>query len=108
MSLWLVVVLAGVGTLMLRLSFLVAARYLTLPSWTRRLSDLIFPVAIAAILGATVRTMAATAHPGELVALAAGAAVTALVSLRTGSVLASLGAGLAVVAAASLVPGLTT
>jgi len=106
MSLWLVVVLAGVGTLMLRLSFLVAARYLTLPSWTRRISDLIFPVAIAAILGASMRTTAATAHPGGLVALVAGAAVTALVSRRTRSVLAALGAGLAVVAAASFLTGL--
>jgi branched-subunit amino acid transport protein len=106
MSLWLVVVLAGAGTLMLRLSFLVAARYLTLPPGTRRLSDLIFPVAIAAILGASLRTTAATAHTGELLALAAGAAVTALVSRRTGSVLAALGAGLAVVTAASFLTGL--
>jgi branched-subunit amino acid transport protein len=106
MSLWLVAVLAGAGTLALRLSFLLAGRYLRLPSWTRRTSDLIFPVAIAAILGAGLRTTVATDVPADLLALAVAAVATVLVSRRTGSILAALGAGLAVVAVASFVASL--
>jgi branched-subunit amino acid transport protein len=105
MSLWLAVALAGGGTLLMRLSFILAARCLTLPSWLERVSQLIFPVAIAAILGASLHAMASPAHLRDLVTLAAGAAVTALVSRRTGSVLAALAAGLAVVAVVSALPG---
>ncbi len=106
MSLWLVAALAAGGTLLLRLSFLLVTRYLTLPSWLERVSDLMFPVAIAAILGASLRRTASTAHLADLVALVAGASVTVLVSRRTGSVLAALAAGLAVVAVVSALPAL--
>jgi branched-subunit amino acid transport protein len=105
MSVWLVVVLAGIGTLALRLSFIIAAAHLRLPRAMDRAGDLIFPVAIAAILGVTVRNYATAMHPGQLVALAAAAVVTAVISRRTGSMLAALGAGLAVVMALSLVTG---
>jgi hypothetical protein len=62
---------------------------------------LIFPVAIAAILGASLHQTAPPARLTDLVALGAGAVITALVSRRTGSVLAALGSGLAVVAVVS-------
>ena len=105
MSVWLVVVLAGIGTLALRLSFIIAAAHLRLPRAIDRAGDLIFPVAVAAILGVALRNYAAAMHPGQLVALAAAAVATAVVSRRTGSMLAALGVGLAVVTALSLVTG---
>jgi branched-subunit amino acid transport protein len=100
---WLVVLAAGVGTLALRLSFLVAGRYLTLPGWTARIADLVFPVAMAALLGATLRTTVTTGGLADLVALLAGAAVTMLVSRRTNSILAAMGAGLATVLVIGLI-----
>jgi branched-subunit amino acid transport protein len=100
---WLVVLAAAAGTLALRLSFLLAGRHLTLPAWTARITDLVFPVAMAAILGATLRTTVAAGGVADLIALLAGAAVTVLVSRRTTSILAAMGAGLATVLAVSLV-----
>ena len=105
MNLWWTVILAGAGTLALRLSFLLAARHLRRPRRTGRITGLVFPVAIGAILGASLRGAAAGGELTELVALAAGAVTTAVVSRRTGSVLAGLLSGLAVVAlVAALIP----
>jgi branched-subunit amino acid transport protein len=98
MNLWWTVLLAGAGTLALRLSFLLAARYVRLPRRTGRITDLVFPVAMGAILGASLRGAASGGELTDLVALAAGAVATAVVSRRTGSVLAALLSGLAVVA----------
>jgi branched-subunit amino acid transport protein len=101
MNLWLVLVLAGAGTLLLRLSFILAANALKLPAAVDRAADLVFPVAMAAILGASLHGFAAAVHVGQTVALVLAATATALVSRFTGSVLAALGTGLAVMAAAT-------
>jgi branched-subunit amino acid transport protein len=102
MNIWWTILLAGLGSLALRLSFVLGGRYLRLPAWTGRVTNLVFPVAIGAILGVSLRHSTAGAPTGGVVALAAGAALTALVSRRTGSVLFGLLAGLAVVVAGSL------
>jgi branched-subunit amino acid transport protein len=101
-NLWLVLVLAGAGTLALRLSFILAANALTLPPAVDRAADLVFPVTIAAILATSLRGVTTTFHTGQIVALVLAAAATALVSRLTGSILGALAAGLAVMAAASL------
>jgi branched-subunit amino acid transport protein len=98
MNLWLVLILAGAGTLALRLSFILAAYKLTMPAALDRAADLVFPVAMAAILGASLHGFAAAVHIGQIVALALAATATALVSRFTGSVLAALVAGLTVMA----------
>nr|WP_296064538.1 AzlD domain-containing protein [uncultured Actinoplanes sp.] len=103
---WTTVLLAAAGTLALRLAFLIGGRHLRLPAWTGRINDLIFPVAIAAILGATLRAEAGAGSLADLAALAAGAAVTLLVTRRTRSVLAAMGAGLGTVVALTALPGL--
>jgi branched-subunit amino acid transport protein len=105
MNLWWTVLLAGAGTMALRLSFLLAARYLRLPRRTGRISGLVFPVAMGAILGASLRGAAAGGNLAQLVALAAGAVTTAVVSRRTGSVLAALLSGLAVLALVAALVG---
>jgi branched-subunit amino acid transport protein len=99
---WLVILSAAAGTLALRLIFLVAGRYLRLPAWTTRITELVFPVAIAALLGATLGTTAGAGSLADLITLLAGAAVTLLISRRTRSILAAMGAGLATVLAVSL------
>jgi branched-subunit amino acid transport protein len=101
-NLWLVLVLAGAGTLVLRLSFILAANTLTLPAAVDRAADLVFPVTMAAILATSLSGLTATFHIGQTVALVLAAVATALVSRLTGSVLGALAAGLAVMAAASL------
>jgi branched-subunit amino acid transport protein len=103
---WTTILLAGAGTLALRLTFLVGGRYLRLPAWTQRINDLIFPVAIAAILGAALRTEARAGSLADLAALAVGAVVTLLVTRRTKSVLAAMGAGLGTVFALTALSGL--
>jgi branched-subunit amino acid transport protein len=102
MSLWLVLVLAGAGTLVLRLSFILAAGALKLPAAMDRIADFVFPAAMAAILGASLHGFTTSVHLGQTMALALAAAATAVVSRFTGSVLAALVAGLAVMAAATL------
>ncbi|MCY1137126.1 AzlD domain-containing protein [Actinoplanes sp. Pm04-4] len=99
---WLVILAAAAGTLALRLSFLVAGRHLKLPAWTTRITDLVFPVAIAALLGATLRGVA-TGGLGDFVALLAGMVVTGLIARRGRSILLAMGAGLATVFVTGLI-----
>lgn len=102
---WTAILLAAAGTLAMRLAFLLGGRYLRLPAWTRRVDDLIFPVAIAALLGATLRAEVGGGRPADLIALIAGAAVTLLISRRTRSILAAMGAGLGTVLAVTALCG---
>jgi branched-subunit amino acid transport protein len=103
---WTVILPAAAGTLALRVAFLLGGRYLRLPAWTHRINDLIFPVAIAAILGTTVRSEATTGTRTDLLALATGAAVTLLLSRRAKSILLPMGAGLGTVFAVTALAGL--
>lgn len=98
---WTVILLAAAGTLALRLAFLVGGRYLRLPAWSERVNDLIFPVAIAALLGSMIRAETSAGRLTDLLALAAGAGVTLWVSRRGKSILAAMGAGLGTVFAVS-------
>jgi branched-subunit amino acid transport protein len=106
MSLWTVVLLAALGTFLFRVTFLVAMRNVTLPKVLERLTDLVLPVAMAAILGAAVFHAATAQAPGDTVALVAGSVVTVLIVRRTGSLLAAVAAGLLVVAGAGWLIGL--
>jgi branched-subunit amino acid transport protein len=101
MRLWTVILAATAGTVLLRVTLLVALRNVILPPAVDRLSGLVLPVAIAAILGATLHGAALTGPATDVLALLVGAVATALVVRRTGSVLAAVGAGLAVVAGVS-------
>lgn len=103
MNLWIVVVLAGLGSLGLRLVFLVGGSRLRLPAAWERVADLVYPAAMAAMLGVTVHVVAVDAGFGRLAVLAPAAVVTALISRWTGSVLGALGAGLVVVFVVGLV-----
>ena len=98
MSLWTVVLLAALGTFLFRIAFLVALRDVELPQWARRATDLILPVAIAAILGSAVQHTAVAQPAGDLIALSAATVITVLVVRRTGSLLAAVASGLVVVA----------
>ncbi|HEV8568968.1 MAG TPA: AzlD domain-containing protein [Micromonosporaceae bacterium] len=102
MNLWLVLVLAGAGTLLLRLSFILVGNAVRLPAVVDRAADLVFPVTIAAILATSLRGVTTSFHTGQIVALVLAAAATALVSRLTGSIIGALATGLAVMAAASL------
>jgi hypothetical protein len=84
----------------------VAGRHLTLPPWAERAGDLVFPAAIAAVLGLTVHGAVATGTPAGLFALAGGAAVTFLLTRRGRSVLTAMGAGLATVVAVNALAAL--
>ena len=101
MSLWTTILLAALGTFLFRVTFLVALRTVTLPPGLDRLTGLVLPAAMAAILGTALFHTAADGPATDLIALAAGGVVTALLVRRTGSLLTAVGAGLAVVAAAS-------
>ena len=106
MSLWSVVLLAALGTFLFRVAFLVTLRNVTLPKALERLTDLVLPVAMAAILGAAVRHTATAQAPGDTVALVAGSVVTVLIVRRTGSLLVAVAGGLLVVAGAGWLIGL--
>jgi branched-subunit amino acid transport protein len=103
MSLWTVVLVAALGTFLFRVIFLVALRNAELPPWAQRATDLILPVAIAAILGSAVHHTAVVQPAGDLIALGAGAVITVLVVRRTGSLLAAVAAGLVVVTLVTLI-----
>ena len=102
MSLWAAILAAALGTFLFRVAFLVALRNVELPAGLARLTDLVLPAAMAAILGVAVFHTATTAPASDVIGLVLGAAVTALVARRSGSLLLAVGAGLAVVALASL------
>ena len=100
MSLWTVIVLAALSTFLFRVTFLVALRNVELPPWLGRLTDLVLPGAMAAILGAAVFHIAAAQPHTDLIALLTGAVITVVVVRKTGSLLAAVSAGVATVAAA--------
>jgi branched-subunit amino acid transport protein len=106
MSLWTVILLAALGTFLFRVTLLVALRNVTLPAALERLTDLVLPVAMAAILGAAVFHTATAQPPADTVALLAGSVVTVLVVRRTGSLLAAVAAGLLVAAGGGWLIGL--
>ncbi len=103
MSLWVVLLIAGIGALALRVAFpLFVPRLSISPRWQRQV-DLVDPAAMAAILAGGLHGLVASSSWARLAVLAPAALVTAWISRRTGSVLAAIGAGLAVVLAASVI-----
>lgn len=105
MSLWTVVILAGVGSLALRVSFLAVASVATLPPGLQRYADLVYPAGMAAILAGAAHGVAAAHGYRQLAVLAPAAVVTAIVTRYTRSVLGAIGSGLAMVLVISAIAG---
>ena len=94
MSTWIVIVAAGLGSYLFRLSMIVLISRITMPSYLERASRLVAPAAFAALAAAGVAAacsgLGITGAAAPLVAVAA--AVIAV--LRTGSSYAAILAGM--------------
>lgn len=85
MNAWLVVLLAGAGSLLLRLSMIVAADRFRLPAQLDQASALVAPAAFAALAATSIAGAALDAVGAEAVAPLAAVGVAVLVVARTGS-----------------------
>lgn len=92
MTAWLVIIAAGVGSYLLRLSMITAADRVRLPTRLEQASELVAPAAFAALAATAIAeaTLAAGAAPAPLIATA----VAVLAAARTGSPQAALLAGM--------------
>jgi branched-subunit amino acid transport protein len=94
MSTWIVIVAAGLGSYLLRLSMIMLTSRITMPPYLERASGLVAPAAFAALAAAGVA--AACSGPGMTGAAAplAAVAVAVIAVLRTGSPQAAILVGM--------------
>ena len=105
MSTWIVIVAAGLGSYLFRLSMIILTSRITMPPFLERASGLVAPAAFAALAAAGIAT--ACMHLGATQAAAplAAVAVAIIAVLRTGSSYAAIVAGLPTLwVAAALLP----
>jgi branched-subunit amino acid transport protein len=95
-SIWTIVLLAGLASFALRLVPVVLLSRRALPEWLDRVGPLTAPVAFAA-LGTSAVTGAASGGGGELLPLVAAVAVAGLVAVRTRSTTWAVVAGMVTV-----------
>ena len=85
MSIWIVIIAAGIGSYLLRVGMVAAADRIRVPAWMDRVSALVAPAALAALAATSVASAATSAGaPGAIAPLAA-VAVAVLAVIRTGS-----------------------
>ena len=94
MSTWIVVVAAGLGSYLFRLSMIVLAGRIKMPAYLERASGLVAPVAFAALAAAGVAAACRGLGATQAVAPLAAVAAAVIAVLRTGSPPAAILAGM--------------
>jgi branched-subunit amino acid transport protein len=106
MNVWLVIVLAGLGSYMFRISMVVLADRITMPEPLERASTLVAPAAFAALAASGIVASTASADVAGWIAPLAAVAVAVVAVRRTGRPYAALLAGMPTLwILSSVVPG---
>ena len=94
MSTWIVIVAAGLGSYLFRLSMIILTGRITMPPSAERASGLVVPAAFAALAAAGVATACTGLGITQAAAPLGAVAVAVIAVLRTGSSYAAIVAGL--------------
>jgi branched chain amino acid efflux pump len=94
MNTWIVIVTAGLGSYLFRLSMIILAGRITMPPPAERASGLVVPAAFAALAAAGVATACTGLGITQAAAPLAAVAVAVIAVLRTGSPQAAILAGM--------------
>ena len=94
MNAWMVIVAAGLGSYLFRLSMIVLAGRITMPAYLERASGLVAPAAFAALAAAGVAAACGGLGATQAVAPLAAVAAAVIAVLRTGSSQAAILAGM--------------
>jgi branched-subunit amino acid transport protein len=94
MSTWIVIVAAGLGSYLFRLSMIILTGRITMPAYLERASGLFAPAAFAALAAAGVAAACSGLGITETAAPLAAVAAAVITVLRTGSPQAAILAGM--------------
>ena len=94
MNAWTVILAAGLGSYLFRLSMIVLFDRITMPAYLQRASELVAPAAFAALAAAGVATVCMGLGAARAAAPLAAVAVAVIAVLRTGSPQAAILAGM--------------
>ena len=94
MNTWIVIVAAGLGSYLFRLSMIILAGRITMPPPAERASGLVVPAAFAALAATGVATACTGLGITQAAAPLAAVAVAVIAVLRTGSPQAAILAGM--------------
>jgi branched chain amino acid efflux pump len=94
MTAWLVILVAGLGTYVFRLSVIVLADRITMPAYLERATGFVAPGAFAALAATGVAASCLELGATEAAAPLAAIAVAIIAVLRTGSAYAAILAGM--------------
>ena len=94
MSTWIVIVAAGLGSYLFRLSMIILTGRITMPPSLERASGLVVPAAFAALAAAGVAAACTGLGISQAAAPLAAVAVAVIAVLRTGSSQAAILAGM--------------
>ena len=94
MNTWIVIVAAGLGSYLFRLSMIVLAGRITMPAYLERASGLVAPAAFAALAAASIATACMGLGATQAAAPLAAVAAAIIAALRTGSSYAAIVAGM--------------
>ena len=94
MSSWIVIVAAGLGSYLLRLSMIILTGRFTMPAYLERASGLVAPAAFAALAAAGVATACIGLGATQAAAPLAAVAAAVIAVLRTGSPQAAILVGM--------------
>jgi branched chain amino acid efflux pump len=94
MNAWTVILAAGLGSYLLRLSMIVLFDRITMPGYLQRASELVAPAAFAAMAAAGIATDCMSLGVARAAAPLAAVAAAIIAVLRTGSPQAAILAGM--------------
>ena len=94
MNAWIVILAAGSGSYLFRLSMIILTGWITLPAYLERASGLVAPAAFAALAAAGVATACIGLGATQATAPLAAVAVAVIAVLRTGSSYAAILVGM--------------
>jgi branched-subunit amino acid transport protein len=94
MNAWIVILAAGSGSYLFRLSMIILTGWITLPAYLERASGLVAPAAFAALAAAGVATACIGLGATQAAAPLAAVAAAVIAVLRTGSSYAAILVGM--------------
>ena len=94
MNAWMVILAAGLGSYLFRLSMIVLAVRITMPAYLERAPGLVAPAAFAALAAASIATACMGLGATQAAAPLAAVAVAIIAALRTRSSYAAIVAGM--------------
>jgi len=96
MTVWIVIIVAGLGSYLFRLSMIMLADRITMPAYLERATGFVAPAAFAALVAAAVAAACLELGATRAAAPLAAVAVAVIAVLRTGSPYAAIFAGMPV------------